>query len=138
MTLKIFLGGTCNNSTWREYYKENLKIDYFDPVVDDWTPECIKEEEKQKISAAFVLYTITPRMKGVYTICEMTESSILYPDTTLINILSVDDDFEFTLGEWKSIEAVVSKCVKNGAKYFKEMKEVVEYVNLIGSKIDEW
>lgn len=31
--MKVFLGGTCNNSTWREELKPLLKIDYFDPVV---------------------------------------------------------------------------------------------------------
>jgi hypothetical protein len=32
---KIFLGGTCNDSSWRselKYYLDDLGIDYFDPV----------------------------------------------------------------------------------------------------------
>lgn len=37
---KIFLGGTCNESTWRDRVIKKLKIDYFNPVVEDWTPEC--------------------------------------------------------------------------------------------------
>ena len=45
---KVFLGGTCNNSTWRNRLIDNLKIDYFNPVVEDWTPECQAEEERQK------------------------------------------------------------------------------------------
>jgi hypothetical protein len=36
---KCFLGGTCNNSQWREALIPMLKIDYFNPVVKDWTPE---------------------------------------------------------------------------------------------------
>ena len=40
---KVFLGGTCNESTWRDRLIEMLEIDYFNPVVDDWTEECYEE-----------------------------------------------------------------------------------------------
>ncbi len=40
MKNKVFLGGTCNESTWRDRVIKDLKIDYFNPVVEDWTPEC--------------------------------------------------------------------------------------------------
>jgi len=33
---RVFLGGTCNNSKWRDVLIPRLKIDYFNPVVDDW------------------------------------------------------------------------------------------------------
>ena len=45
--VKVFLGGTCNNSTWRDTLIPLLKIDYFNPVVDDWTPECQEQETPQ-------------------------------------------------------------------------------------------
>ena len=48
MKNKVFLGGTCNNSTWRNELIPLLNIDYFNPVVEDWTPECQAEEERQK------------------------------------------------------------------------------------------
>lgn len=35
--MKVFLGGTVNGSKWRTIVKEQLNIDYFDPVVEDWT-----------------------------------------------------------------------------------------------------
>ena len=34
MNNKVFLGGTCNNSTWRDELIPQLKIDYFNPVVE--------------------------------------------------------------------------------------------------------
>lgn len=37
---KVFLGGTCNESAWREELIQMLNVDYFNPVVDDWTEEC--------------------------------------------------------------------------------------------------
>ena len=48
MKNKVFLGGTCNESTWRVELIPLLKIDYFNPVVEDWTPECQAEEERQE------------------------------------------------------------------------------------------
>ncbi len=36
---KVFLGGTCNESTWRDRLIKLLKINYFNPVVKDWTPK---------------------------------------------------------------------------------------------------
>lgn len=41
--MKIFLGGTCCETTWRDElipYLEKANIEYFNPVVKDWTPEC--------------------------------------------------------------------------------------------------
>ena len=34
--MKVFLGGTCNESKWRDDLIKLLKIDYFNPVVKDW------------------------------------------------------------------------------------------------------
>lgn len=36
---RVFLGGTCNDSTWRDNLIQQLEIDYFNPVVPDWTED---------------------------------------------------------------------------------------------------
>ena len=46
--MKVFLGGTCAKSKWRDNIIPQLKCEYFNPVVDDWTPECQKIEEREK------------------------------------------------------------------------------------------
>jgi len=40
--MRVFLGGTCNKSTWRQRLIKLLKIDYFNPVVDDWNEEALR------------------------------------------------------------------------------------------------
>ena len=48
---KVFLGGTCNESTWRNELiplLEEKGIEYYNPVVEDWNPECQEEEYRQK------------------------------------------------------------------------------------------
>ena len=44
--MKIYLGGTCD-SKWRDTLIKKLKVDYFNPVVEDWDLECQKEELRQ-------------------------------------------------------------------------------------------
>ena len=52
---KVFLGGTCGNSTWRQYVMPKLTINYFDPVVKDWNDEAYKKNlKKEKI--AIIVY----------------------------------------------------------------------------------
>ena len=54
-----------------------MKIDYFNPVVDDWTPECQDEEIRQRELCDYCLYTITPKMTDVYSIAEVVDDSEL-------------------------------------------------------------
>ena len=67
--MRIFLGGTCADTTWREEFIEAVKpfgIEYFNPVVKDWTPECqaIEEDEKNNKCDCH-LYVITKEMMGI-------------------------------------------------------------------------
>ena len=69
------MNGTCNESTWRDKLISLLKIDYFNPVVDDWTEECMIEERRQRVICDYVLYVITPLMTGVYSIAEVVDDN---------------------------------------------------------------
>ena len=44
--MKIFLGGTCNESKWRNSLVKILDndIEAFDPVVKDWNEESYQRE----------------------------------------------------------------------------------------------
>ena len=57
-THKVFLGGTCNKTIWREEVIKMLsdKIDYFDPVVKIWNEKAQEEEERQKQICDIHLY----------------------------------------------------------------------------------
>ena len=47
---KVFLGGTCNGPVWRDALIKDLKIDYFHPCADDWTPDMMKKEIEQRVN----------------------------------------------------------------------------------------
>ena len=126
---KVFLGGTCNESTWRNELIEDLKINYFNPVVEDWTPECMVEEIRQRETCDFVLYTITPKMTGVYSIAEVIDDSNKRPEKTLLCILVEDNKKFFTNGQWKSLQQVGEMVRRNGGKTFVRLYSVAEYLN---------
>lgn len=71
--MKVFLGGTCNGSTWREEiipYLEGFRFDYFNPVVPNWTRDCRSVELIERKFASYCIYFITLEMEGVYSIAE--------------------------------------------------------------------
>jgi len=127
---KVFLGGTCNDSTWRDELISKLKIEYFNPVVKDWTPECQAEEIKQRETCDFVLYTITPKMTGVFAIAEVTDDSNKRPDKTVFCYLTKDEESEFVGHQIKSLNATAKLITENGAKFFATLQEVADYLNV--------
>ena len=122
----VFLGGTCNNSTWRDELIPMLNIDYFNPVVDNWTPECQEEEIKQRKICDYVLYVITPKMVGTYSIAEVVDDSNKRPKKTFFCYLKDDGDKKFGEKEIKSLEQVAKMIKSNGATVCKDLKEISE------------
>ena len=128
---KVFLGGTCNESAWRDALISMLKIDYFNPVVADWTEECAKEEIKQRKECDFCLYVITPKMTGVYSIAEVIDDSNKQPEKTLFCYLTSDSGIDFDKAQLKSIHKVAEMVVRNGGKYFLNLRQVAIFLNNI-------
>ena len=127
--MKVFLGGTCNESTWRKELISMLEIDYFNPVVNDWTEDCMAKEIKEREISDFCLYTITPKMIGVYSIAEVVDDSNNRPDKTILIMLRYGDGLRFNDGQWKSLTSVAKMVNGNGAKVFDNLKEAALYMN---------
>jgi len=128
---KVFLGGTCNDSTWRDILIKNLTIDYFNPVVDDWTLECMAEEIRQREICDYCLYTITPKMTGVYSIAEVIDDSNKKPEKTLFCLLYKDGSTTFTESQQHSLQQVLEMVKRNGGQTFTNLKSVAEYLNAL-------
>ena len=103
--LKIFLGGTCAGTTWRNELISKLNTrntEYFNPVVENWTEESRIEEQYQKKAKCHVhLYYITKEMKGVYSIAEVMDS--FHMDTPTIFCFNPEG---FDNSQLKSLHAV--------------------------------
>ena len=132
--MKVFLGGTCNESTWRSRLISLLKIDYFNPVVEDWTEECMAEEIKQRESCDYVLYVLTPLMTGTYAIAEAVDDSNKRPEKTLFCYLEKDMNEEgkfpvFSKGQLRSLSQVRNMIERNGANVFDNLAQITDYLN---------
>lgn len=138
---KVFLGGTCNDSVWRSVLIPKLKIDYFNPVVEDWDEEAYKEELRQREICDYCLYVITPCMIGAYSVAEAVDDSNKRPSKTIYCLLKHDCQVEedsifatviphsFDKSQLKSLDRVGKMVEMNGGKYFKSLEEVADYLN---------
>ena len=126
---KVFLGGTCNESGWRDNLIEMLAIDFFNPVVEDWTQECMDEEVKQRESCDYCLYVITPKMTGVYSIAEVVDDSNKRPEKTVFCVIPKDSGESFTVGQMKSLNQVGLMVSLNGGTYWPDLKSVADFLN---------
>jgi len=122
---RVFLGGTCNETTWRDELIKLLEIDYFNPVVADWTPEHQKIEIEEKEKCNIHLYLITKEMTGVFSIAEAVHSAHNKNVVTLLHIMPSG----FDSGQLKSLDAVIDlvnsiiipKKLKDGGAYFSSL-----------------
>lgn len=133
---KVFLGGTCNGTDWRDKIIPKLDIDYFNPVVDDWTPDCQLREEIEKEICNIHLYLITPAMKGVYSIAEIVDSVYKNKDGNKYCVVGfLDRPEEWGLSQWKSLDATLNliKRVAGDSENIKAswLKEETDILKLI-------
>jgi hypothetical protein len=126
---KVFLGGTVNKSKWRDYVMPRLKIDYFNPVVEEWNDTAYEKELHERENCDFCLYVITPKMLGFYSIAEVADDSNKRPEKTIYCILEKDGRKTFKGHQKKSLDAVGKLIAKNGGKWVSSLDELVEYLN---------
>lgn len=127
--MKVFLGGTCNGSEWREEVTSSLKLDYFDPRVGNWTEEAYLEELNQRRNCDFLLYVITPKMHGYYSIAEAVDDSNKFPEKTIFCLLTEDGDHRFTQHQLNSLSRIKHMVHENGAQVIESLDGIVRFLN---------
>lgn len=126
---KVFLGGTCNGSLWRDAVISKLKIAYYNPMQDEWTPAMMQEEIKQRAESDFCLYVLTPKMEGFYAVAEITDDSNKRPEKTIFCFLNEDEGKTFSPVQIKSLKQVAEMVKRNGGLYFEKISDAVDYLN---------
>lgn len=122
---KVFLGGTCNESTWRNQMMKHLcdaGMEYFNPVVTDWDDKAQANELQERENCDFCLYVITPKMTGTYSIAEVVDDSNKRPEKTVLVMLRRDGDEWFSASQWHSLKAVAGMVRRNGGAVFDNLK----------------
>jgi len=132
--IKVFLGGTCGDSKWRDSLMPLLKINYFNPVVEDWTEKCQAEEIKQRVECNYCLYVLTPRTSSTYSIAEVVDDSNKQPQKTILCILEKDVDARYNKQQLKHMLQVARLVRENGARYFNSLEGCADFLNNIFDK----
>ena len=108
---RVFLGGTCNGSDWRDTLIKAIQVGYFNPVVDDWDEGCQAIERNEKeLHCNIHLYVITKEMTGMFSIAEAVESSLTAGKATIFHVMPDG----FTGHQIKSFKAVCNMITKHG------------------------
>lgn len=124
---KVFLGGTCNQSLWRDSLIPKLSIDYFNPVVKEWNEVAKQRELDERANCDYCLYVITSKLAGVFSIAEVADDSNKRPKKTVFCFSDFDGPFDKKLE--KSLKAVGVMVEKNGGTWCKSLEEVEVYLN---------
>ena len=115
---RIFLGGTCGKIDWRKDLISELEkrgLEYFNPVVPDWTPDCIERENIEKSEKCDThLYIITPETKGPYSVAEIIDSTwrCVSGDIGFVYFGILGNRSMWDEGMYRSLEAVLEMVKK--------------------------
>ena len=130
--VKVFLGGTCASSTWREELIPQLnseRVEAFNPVVPNWTPECQAEEDLHRETDDICLYVITPEGEGFYSFVEVTDDSNKRPQSTVLCILTEANGKKFEGHMLKCALKTAKLIAKNGVFVTDNLDELAAYLN---------
>lgn len=127
---KVYLGGTCNGSSWRARLIPLLtNVDYFDPVVEDWDEEAAQRELLERQNDDWLLYVITPLSDNVYGIAEVVDDSNKQPNRTLFCVLEDDGGKGYGAHQAKALMKVRQMVERNGARTFCSLEDVASFLN---------
>lgn len=125
----VFLGGTCNESTWRDKLIEGLEISYFNPVVQDWTKDDKEKEDQIKDSADYNLFVFTPKHTGFFSFVEATLLAVKSSSRTVLCVLQDDDGTTFDEATKRSVDSTLTTLAEEGVKVFDSLDAVRTYLN---------
>ena len=130
--ITVFLGGTCNGSTWRDELISMLDpetISAFNPVVEHWDEKAQAIEDYHKENDDICLYVITPEMRGVYGVFELALDSCKRPGTVICCILNERNGLTYEKHMLKNMIKIKKDLIKNGTPVFDTLEDVAEFLN---------
>lgn len=90
--LVVGLFGTCGGSKWRDSFMaryKDLGIQYFNPQVDNWVPECAVEEARHLAEDKVILFPVTNETYATGSLSEVGFS--------ILNAIKLDDRRSFVV-----------------------------------------
>ena len=132
--ISVFLGGTCNKSTWRDELIKKLdarKVKAFNPVVNSWTEQDQLNELNHRKNDDLCLYVLTPEIPPYNSIsdAEVVDDSNKRPKQTLFCILEERAGKSFNEHQQRGISMLKKILVENGVSIFNSLEQVADYLN---------
>ena len=129
--LTIFLGGSCGSSTWRNKLIPMLNdnIDAFNPIVEDWTPECQEIEDYHKANDDINLFVITPETKSTYSLFEIGVEATKNSKRTVVCFLDNENGAEYDNHEKKSIKKIAQDLKSMGVEVYDNLEDLAFDLN---------
>lgn len=73
----VFLGGSCNPTTWRRDVTipalNQAQVEYYNPQVDFWSEELVQVEAEKKKAASVLLFVIDSQTRAIGSMVEIAE-----------------------------------------------------------------
>merc|ERR1712232_361120 len=73
----VSLGGSCNPTTWRHDIAipllEKNQVNFFNPQVEDWTPDLMVKEQVAKKTSQVLLFVVYGITRGIASMVEIAE-----------------------------------------------------------------
>lgn len=97
MKKQVFLGGSCNPTTWRHDVAipalEAADVAFYNPQVDDWHEGLVKLEADAKAESEVLLFVIDGQTRAIASILEATEYTVAGRNVALV-IEDIEDGTE--------------------------------------------
>ena len=136
--VKVFLGGSCNPTTWRQDIAipalEAAGITYYNPQVEDWTPELVEVEACAKRDATMLLFVIDAKTRAVASMNEVVEEICRGREVALV-VQEMEEGNELAEGSPNLLKDLNRGRVylrdiakRYGVMCFKSIEHAVQYV----------
>lgn len=126
---KVFLGGTCGDSTWRAKLITmlNPNVDFFNPQLAPgaWTPEDSIREDACKKVARFNLFGITGDAPSTYSFFEIAEELHNRPERVIFAPLGNLPQISKS-----SIRVIKEKVLAKGGHVFETLEDLAAFLNI--------
>ncbi|XP_063979449.1 uncharacterized protein LOC135163693 isoform X3 [Diachasmimorpha longicaudata] len=137
MAYEVFLGGSCNPTTWRSEIAiptlQRLGITYYNPQVSQWGPELIAEEYEAKQNARVLLFVIDNQTRNTASIIEAAQLAVTRTNSLVLVVYPYRQG-QAILGE--SISAQEYYDLMNGLsvlEYFMDKQRIPIFENVSGA-----
>lgn len=136
--MRVFLGGTVEGYDWREYVMSELDqfgIEYFNPVVKNYTEQDRIKEDNEKEICDILLFTITNDIVGVYSIAEVTEYAVRRERTVIFCNMYQRNQSEDAIKMGRSLANTERLISKYTAMVCHDLHTAVDYIRGVDAAV---